>query len=104
MTSNITPENYIFRFGKYINQRADQVAKIYKVDKKSGLDIPEGLNYMKFLCDKCDWFRHKDVIQIIINKYDNELNVDDNEPKKEIKKENKCKSVTIETNKVLNMS
>ena len=34
MTSNITPENYIFRFGKYINQRADQVAKIYKVDKK----------------------------------------------------------------------
>ena len=58
---------------------------------------------MKFLCEKSDWFRHKNIIEQIINKYDNELNVD-NETKKEIKKENKCKSVKMETNKTIDMS
>ena len=104
MTSNITPDQYIFKFGKYNKMRAVDVAQIYEVDK-DGNDVPKGLLYLKFLVQKCDWFRHKDIIEQIIKKYDNELNVDvDNESKKEIKKENKCKSVKIETNKVLNMS
>ena len=60
---------------------------------------------MKFLCEKCDWFRHKDIIEQIIKKYDNELNVDDSEPKKELKKEKKVnKTVKIETNKTIDMS
>ena len=104
MTSNITPENYVFKFGKYNKMRAVDVAQIYEVDK-DGNDVPKGLQYLKFLVQKCDWFRHKDIIEQIINKYDNELNVDDNEPKKEIKKEKKVnKTVKIETNKTIDMS
>ena len=104
MTSNITPDQYIFKFGKYNKMRAVDVAQIYEVDK-DGNDIPKGFQYLKFLVEKCDWFRHKDIIEQIINKYDNELNVDDNEPKKEIKKEKKVnKTVTIEVNKTIDMS
>ena len=104
MTSNISPDQYIFKFGKYNKMRAVDVAQIYEVDK-DGNDVPKGLQYLKFLVQKCDWFRHKDIIEQIINKYDNELNVDDNEPKKEIKKEKKVnKTVKIETNKTIDMS
>ena len=102
MTSNISIDQYIFKFGKYNKMRAVDVAQIYEVDK-DGNDVPKGLQYLKFLVQKCDWFRHKDIIEQIINKYDNELNVDDNEPKKE-KKEKKCKSVQIEINKTIDMS
>ena len=100
MTSNISIDQYIFKFGKYNKMRAVDVAQIYEVDK-DGNDVPKGLQYLKFLVQKCDWFRHKDIIEQIIKKYDNELNVDD----KEIKKENKVnKTVKIETNKTIDMS
>ena len=102
MTSNISIDQYIFKFGKYNKMRAVDVAQIYEVDK-DGNDVPKGLQYLKFLVQKCDWFRHKDIIEKIISKYDNEINVD-NVYKKEIKKENKCKSVKIETNKTIDMS
>ena len=102
MTSNISIDQYIFKFGKYNKMRAIDVAQIYEVDK-DGNDVPKGLQYLKFLVQKCDWFRHKDIIEKIINRY--ELNVDDNEPKKEIKKEKKInKTVKIETNKTIDMS
>ena len=85
MTSNITPDQYVFKFGKYNKMRAVDVAQIYEVNKE-GNDVPKGLMYLKFLVQRCDWFRDTNIIEQIINKYDNELNVDDNETKKEIKK------------------
>ena len=32
MTSNITPENYVFKFGKFNKMRAVDVAQIYEVE------------------------------------------------------------------------
>ena len=66
MINSIKPEDYIFKFGKYINMRAIDIAELYKVNPKTGKDEPVGLQYMKFLCEKCDWFKHKDIIEQII--------------------------------------
>ena len=65
-TKALTPESYVFRFGKYKNMRAADVAELYELDK-NGDDKPVGLLYLKFLVEKCDWFRHKDIIEQIIN-------------------------------------
>ena len=63
MTSqNITPESYIFKFGRYMGQKATQVANLTKVDK-NGKDVNVGLQYLEFLVNQ-DWFRHKDIIII----------------------------------------
>ena len=64
-TRALTPENYVLRFGKYKNMKAVDVADIYEVDKNSN-DKPVGLSYLKFLVEKCDWFRHKDIIEQVI--------------------------------------
>ena len=64
-TKALTPESYVFRFGKYKNMRAADVAELYEVDK-NGDDKPVGLLYLQFLVEKCDWFRHKDIIEQII--------------------------------------
>lgn len=62
---NLTPENYVMKFGKYKNMRAVDIADIYEVDK-NGDDKPVGILYLKFLVEKCDWFKHKDIIEQII--------------------------------------
>ena len=51
MINSIKPEDYIFKFGKYINMRAIDIAELYKVNPKTGKDEPVGLQYMKFLCE-----------------------------------------------------
>ena len=65
MTSQITPESYVFKFGKFLNMKACDVSKITKVDK-NGKDVNVGLQYLEFLVEKCDWFRHKDIISKVI--------------------------------------
>ena len=66
MTSKITSESYVFKFGKFINMKACDVARLTKVDKY-GNDVNVGLQYLEFLVDKCDWFRHKDIITQVIH-------------------------------------
>ena len=66
MTSNIKPEEYIFRFGKFANMRAVDVLKIKRVNPKTGLEEAVGLKYLKFLVDKCDWFRDTEIIKQVI--------------------------------------
>ena len=66
MTKIISPENYFMPFGKYLNMRAIDICDIYKVNPKTGKDDPLGLHYLKFLCEKCDWFKHKDIVEQII--------------------------------------
>ena len=34
MINSIKPEDYIFKFGKYINMRAIDIAELYKVNPK----------------------------------------------------------------------
>ena len=65
MTSlKITPQNYVFKFGKYKDMKAVDVAEIYTVDK-DGHDVPKGLLYLQWICDQ-DWFKHSDIIRKII--------------------------------------
>ena len=61
----LTPENYVMKFGKYKNMRAVDIADIYEVDK-NGDDKPVGLLYLKFLVEKCEWFKHNEIIEQII--------------------------------------
>ena len=42
MTSTITPESYVFKFGKHINMKAYDVARLIKVDK-NGKDVNVGM-------------------------------------------------------------
>ena len=66
-TEKLTPEGYIFKFGKYKNYLAKDVIKITTIDKNNK-SVKTGLIYMKWLVDQCDWFKHKEIIQEIINK------------------------------------
>jgi|GEM_PF-4561590 len=59
-----SPENYVMPFGKYRQMRAIDVSEIYQVDK-DGNDKPVGLMYLQWLV-KQDWFKHKEIIQQII--------------------------------------
>ena len=61
----ISPDQYVFRFGKYRNMKAVDIADIYEVDK-NGNDKPVGLMYLKFLVEKCEWFRHSEIIEQVI--------------------------------------
>ena len=87
----LTPENYVMHFGKFKDQRAVDIAKIYKVDK-DGNDVPVGLNYLIWFCEKCDWFKHADIIQKIIdNAKQNMSEEPKSAPKPEPKKKEKNK-------------
>ena len=66
-TEKLTPEGYIFKFGKYKNYLAKDVIKITTIDKNNK-SVKTGLLYMKWLVDQCDWFKHKEIIQEIIDK------------------------------------
>lgn len=104
MTTNITAENYVFKFGKYKNMLLTDVANFKSVDKKGNMK-KTGLQYLKWLVQQ-DWFKNTDIINEVINKFDvEEDNNDDNkivEEKPKIdkrKKEKKINKVTISSNK-----
>ena len=65
MQDYLKPENYVLRFGKYNKLRAVDVLHITEVDK-NGEDKPAGLLYLKWLVEKADWFKHKEIIQQIL--------------------------------------
>ena len=89
MSEIISPENYVLKFGKYKNMRAIDVSEIYQVDK-NGDDKPVGLQYLQWLV-KCDWFKHKDIIDQIIKTAESCIS-DVEEEVEEVKKEEKPKS------------
>ena len=105
MTStNQKIEDYILRFGKYKNYRAIDVAQIYVVDK-DGNDKPVGLMYLSWVC-KQDWFKHKDIVEQVIQNAkgcmsdaDAEMSPEEKQKKKESKK--KKGTVQIEINETL---
>ena len=78
----LTPENYVMRFGKYKNMKAVDIAEIYEVDK-NGNDKPVGLMYLKFLVEKCDWFRHREIIEQVIKKAVECASADEKEPEQQ---------------------
>ena len=74
--------------------RAIDVSEIYQVDK-NGDDKPVGLQYLQWLV-KCDWFKHKDIIEQIIQTAEScisdvEVEVKKEEKPKKEKKEKKPK-------------
>ena len=88
----LTPETYVMRFGKFKDQKAVDIAKIYTVDK-DGNSVAKGLMYLEWICEK-DWFKHSDIIQKII--YDAKQNMsDEEEPKPEPKKKKETKKSTV---------
>ena len=95
MSQIISPENYVLKFGKYKNMRAIDVSQIYQVDK-NGDDKSVGLQYLQWLV-KCDWFKHKDIIDQIIKTAESCISDVEEEIKKEEnpKKENKDKKEDI---------
>ena len=104
MTSKITYDQYIFRFGKHINMKAYDVARLIKVDKH-GKDVNVGMQYLEFLVDKCDWFRHKDIIKQVIDDAKKNIKEPEDENKDVIKKKKNTdtkKSVKIDGQQVVN--
>ena len=99
MTSKITPQEYVLRFGKYKNQRACDVAEIYTVDA-DGNDKPVGLMYLEWLCEQ-DWFKHANILQQIIENAKSNMSEEaDSEPEpqpepKKKKDSKKTAKVTI---------
>ena len=82
-TFKITPESYVFKFGKYKDMKAVDVAKIYTVDK-NGQEQPKGMKYLEWSCaPEQNWFKHADIIQQVINNAKNPIA----EPKKEGREE-----------------
>ena len=97
MTSKISPEDYVLKFGKYKNMRAIDVAQIYVVDK-DGNDKATGLMYLEWIC-KQEWFKHKDIIEKVISNAEQQGNASEEEPqqKKKDKKPKKKSTVKIST-------
>ena len=95
--ANIKLEEYVMKFGKYINMRAVDVSKLYVVDK-NGIDQPIGLKYLKWLCDQ-DWFKHKDTISAIIKKA--ESCISEKEESEVVPKKKSQKKETIFTPKTV---
>ena len=103
MNTNIKPEEYVLKFGKYKNMRAVDVAEIYVVDPKTQEDKPVGLLYLEWLC-KQDWFKHKDIVEQVIQNAkgcmsdaDAEMSPEEQPKKKEQKKKGTVKITTNET-------
>ena len=89
MTSTIKPEDYIMKFGKFINMRAVDISKIHKVNPKTGKDEAAGLKYLKFICEQ-DWFKHKSILEQVIKQAEENMTEPEGNPKK---KESKSKDV-----------
>ena len=64
--------------------------------------MPVGLNYMIWLCEKCDWFKHADILQQIIENAKSNMSEEadsEPEPKPEPKKKKDSKkSVKVTIN------
>ena len=68
--------------------KAYDVARLIKVDKY-GKDVNVGMQYLEFLIDKCDWFRHKDIIKQVIDEAKKNIKQEpDDENKDVVKKKN----------------
>ena len=78
-------ETYVLRFGKYKNLLAKDIAKITEVNKY-GKKVPAGLNYLKFLVEKAEWFRHREIIEEIMKRFDKEEEPVQKETKTDSKK------------------
>lgn len=89
MANKIKPEDYVFKFGKYKDMRAVDVAEIYKVDK-DGNDVPIGLSYLEWLCNQ-DWFKHTEIIKTIIETAKQCMSEPEEEQKPEPKKKKEPK-------------
>ena len=77
----ITSDSYIMKFGKYSGMKATDIAQLTTVKqnrKKEEYTEQTGLKYLKFICST-DWFKHTNIIQEIIKKYDGQ---DDKEESK----------------------
>ena len=102
MSSNIAPESYIFKFGKYANMRAVDVSDLYKVNPKTGQDEAVGLKYLHFLVEKCSWFRDTEMIKKVIEMAESNMSEEadsEPEPKPEPKKKKDSKkSVKVTIN------
>ncbi len=85
MTSNISPDQYVLRFGKYNKLKAVDVLKITEIDK-NGKVKPAGYLYLKWLVEKADWFRHKEIIEEILDTYESTLSDTESETVEEVKK------------------
>ena len=71
---NIDPSTYVMKIGKYKNMLAVDVVDLQTVNKK-GETENSGLEYLEFIC-KQHWFRHRSIVQSIIDDYLEEQNVD----------------------------
>ena len=83
----INSENYAFQFGKFKSLLASEVAEIKEL--KDGKLKNTGLNYLKWLCDKCEWFKHKDIIREIIVKKEQEIAIHNEVQRNNVKTYNK---------------
>ena len=90
----ISPDQYIFKFGKYQNFRAIDVAEMYKVNPKTGEDEPIGLKYLRYLVDQ-SWFKDTDIIKEIIKQVEECISEQEEEPKPKKKEPKKAKTKQI---------
>ena len=65
-------ESYVFKFGKFKGMKAKDIAHIITLDK-FGKEKPSGLEYLKFITTM-EWFKHKEIIEDVINQYNDEIN------------------------------
>ena len=89
----LTPETYVMRFGKFKDQKAVDIAKIYTVDK-DGNSVAKGLMYLEWTC-KQDWFKHSDIQQKIIDNAKQNMSEESKPAKLEPKKKEKKQTVKI---------
>ena len=98
----LTPQNYVFKFGKFKGYKALDVVKIKTVNKNCE-EVDTGLQYLEFLVNKCDWFRHADFIkQIIADAKGSTSEVDESKKKKDAKQ--KKGTVSVSTNETLELN
>ena len=103
MASKISPQDYVFRFGKHNGFKAVDVAEMYKVNPKTGADEAVGLKYLHFLVEKCEWFRDTEIIKKVIEIAESNMSDKDPEPEPTPKKKKEKKGcVNIESNPVVN--
>ena len=69
--SKFTAETYVMPFGKYKSMKINDIINIKTVDKNNE-ERQTGIIYLQWLCsDKCDWFRHKDIVNEVLSKSNN---------------------------------
>ena len=87
-TNQLSPDTYVFMFGKYKGMLASDIANIRVI--KNEKQIKEGQRYLKWVCQQ-DWFKHKPIIEQIINKFDDDEDEKEDVKTKSIKKKKEPK-------------